>query len=312
MNIALIGHVACREHESGPGHPECAARLAAIDDALLASHTDLLCQRYDAAPATREHLVGVHAPQYIDALFAAVPRTGYVALDSDTMMSPGTVQAALLAAGAAIQAVDVVMKGIHRAAFCAVRPPGHHARRDQAMGFCFFNNVAIAAHYALEAYQLSRIAIVDFDIHHGNGTEELLRDDPRVMFCSTFESGNYASHWAGSTDDRHINLPLADVSSGRSLREAYRDIIVPALDRFAPQLMFLSAGFDGHCEDELSRACFRENDYAFITLKVREVAQRHAHGRIVSVLEGGYALHALGRSVVAHVRALAGEGEIQI
>lgn len=310
MNIALISHVACREHDPGLGHPECAARLSAIDDALLASHTEMLCQRYDAAPATREHLARVHSPQYIDALFSASPRAGYLALDDDTIMSPGTLHAALHAAGAAIQAVDLVMTGVHRAAFCAVRPPGHHARRQQGLGFCFFNNVAIAAKYALEEYHLSRIAIVDFDIHHGNGTEEMVRDDPRIMFCSTFESGNYASHWAGATEGLCLNVAMKDVSSGRTLREAYRDAIVPALDGFTPQLVLFSAGFDGHCDDELSRACFRESDFGFITAQVREVARRHAHGRMVSVLEGGYALDALGRSVVAHVRALAGEAQI--
>lgn len=307
MTIALISHAACRAHDPGPGHPECAARLGAIDDALIASHTELLCQRYDAVPASREQLLRVHAPGYIDALFAAAPRSGYVALDSDTVMSAGTLQAALYAAGAVVQAVDLVMTGKHAVAFCPVRPPGHHAERAQGLGFCFFNNVAVAAQHALEEYKLSRVAIVDFDIHHGNGTEAIFREDARVMLCSTFESGNYASQWAGPSDKRHLNIALQDVSSGRALREVYRQRIVPALDDFAPQLILFSAGFDGHCDDELSRACFRENDYAWITAKVWAVAQHHAQGRMVSALEGGYALHALGRCVVAHVRALAGE-----
>lgn len=307
MSIALISHVTCREHDPGPGHPECAARLSAIDDALIASHAELLCQRYSAVPVTREQLVRVHASRYIEQLFAVAPHTGYVALDADTVMSAGTLPAALHAAGAGVQAVDLVMTGKHAAAFCAVRPPGHHARRNQGLGFCFFNNVAVATKHALEHYALSRVAIVDFDIHHGNGTEEIFRNDARVMLCSTFESGNYASQWAGQNDSRHLNIALQDVSSGRTLRDAYRGSIVPALDAFAPQLILFSAGFDGHCEDELSRACFRESDYGWITAQVRTVALRHANGRMVSTLEGGYALDALGRCVVAHVQALAGE-----
>lgn len=307
MSIALISHAACREHDPGPAHPECAARLGAIDDALLSSHAELLCQRYDAVPVPWEQLLRVHTAAYVDALFAASPRAGYVALDSDTVMSPGTLQAAFHAAGALVQAMDLVMTGKHTAAFCSVRPPGHHARRDEGLGFCFFNNVAVGVQHALDDYALSRVAIVDFDIHHGNGTEAIFRDDPRVMLCSTFESGNYASHWAGLSDDRHLNIALQDVSTGRALREAYQQHIIPALDDFAPQLIVFSAGFDGHCEDELSRACFREADYGWITAQVRDIAQRHAQGRMVSALEGGYALHALGRCVVAHVRALAGE-----
>lgn len=307
MTIAFISHPACLEHEPGPWHPECTARLSAIDDALIASRTDLICERYDAELVTREQLLRVHDARYVDALAAAAPAAGHVALDSDTVMSPGTLQAALRAAGAAVQAVELVMAGKHRAAFCAVRPPGHHARASQALGFCFFNNLAVGAKHALEHFSLTRLAIMDFDIHHGNGTEEMLREDSRVMLCSTFESGNYASQWAGPSDERHLNIALTDVSSGRALREVYRERIIPALENFAPQLVMFSAGFDGHCEDELSRACFHESDYAWITTQVRNVAQRHAQGRMVSVLEGGYALQALGRCVVAHLRALAGE-----
>jgi acetoin utilization deacetylase AcuC-like enzyme len=288
-------------------HPERAARLEVVQDTLLVSGVDAFCQHYEAPLASREDLLRVHTAAYVEELFARGQSGGTVVFDPDTIMGPGTLEAALRAAGAACFAVELVMSGRHRRAFCSVRPPGHHARSAQALGFCFFNNIAIATRFAMARYELTRVAIVDFDIHHGNGTEETFRNDPRVLLCSTYEAGNYASQWAGPADDKHINIALPHGADGQALRRAFREGIIPALQRYAPELIMISAGFDGHLEDELSSACFREADFAWVTEQIGEVADRHAGGRIVSVLEGGYALSALGRSVVAHLRALAGE-----
>jgi len=303
MPIAVISHPACRLHDMGGSHPERPARLDAIEDQLISSGLSFVLHRRDAFRATREDLQRVHDPAYIDRVFATSPSTGEVHLDGDTIMTPQTLESALRAAGAVVQGVDMVMGGEACAVLCAVRPPGHHAERGRAMGFCIFNNVAVGAAYALEVKGLERVAIVDFDVHHGNGTEDIFKDDARVLFCSSFQHPFYPYSGA-DTDNPHIlNLPFPAGTDGTAFRERIEAEWLPALERFAPQLILISAGFDGHVEDDIADMRLREPDYAWITAHLQDIATRHAEGRIVSVLEGGYALSALGRSVAVHLKA---------
>ena len=304
MTLALITHQACQLHDMGSWHPESPARLQAIQDQLISSGLDWLLRHYDAPEVTREQLLRVHDEAYIDSLFQASPQQGHVEVGEDCIMNPHTLQAALHAAGAAILGVDLVMNGVVQDAFCAVRPPGHHAERARAMGFCFFNNIAVAAAHALAHHKLERVAIVDFDVHHGNGTEQIFLDQPRVLFCSSFQHPFYPHSGADTQRDHIINLPLPANSDGTAFREAVSEHWLPALEAFQPQLMLCSAGFDGHREDDMAMLQLVEDDYAWVTGKIKTLAQRHAEGRVVSTLEGGYALSALGRSVVAHLRAL--------
>jgi acetoin utilization deacetylase AcuC-like enzyme len=306
MHTAYLTHPSCLQHDMGGWHPESPARLRAIDDRLHAAHLFDFLAHHDAPAATREQLLRVHDAAYVDAVEAASPASGLVALDPDTSMNPHTLAAARHAAGGAVRAVDLVMRGEVANAFVACRPPGHHATRNQAMGFCFFNNVAVAAAHALAAHGLERVAIVDFDVHHGNGTEDIFRDEPRVLLCSTFQHPFYPYCGADTASAHIVNVPLPAHTSGRSYREAFAERVVPRLDAFAPQLLCCSAGFDGHREDDMAQFGLVEADYVWITEQVMAVAARHAQGRIVSVLEGGYDLSSLGRSVAAHVKALAG------
>jgi acetoin utilization deacetylase AcuC-like enzyme len=227
------------------------------------------------------------------------------ALDPDTIASPGTLSAAMHAAGAAVAATDDVLSGRANNAFCAVRPPGHHATRDETMGFCFFNNVAIAARHALDVHGLQRVAIIDFDVHHGNGTEDIIAGDERVLMCSFFQHPLYPYSGAVPKGTNMVNVPVAPYTRGPAVRQTILDMWIPALDRFAPQMIFISAGFDAHREDDLGQMALVEDDYAWITRELMQVARRHAQGRIVSCLEGGYCLSALARSVAAHLRVLA-------
>jgi acetoin utilization deacetylase AcuC-like enzyme len=229
-----------------------------------------------------------------------------VQLDPDTAMNPYSLEAALRAAGAAVMATDMVMRGEADNAFCNVRPPGHHATRDQSMGFCIFNNVAVGVAHALAQYGLQRVAIVDFDVHHGNGTEAIFHDDPRVMLCSTFQHPFYPYSGADSGNAHIINVPLPAGTDGAGFRAAFMAHCLPALERFAPEMLFISAGFDAHREDDMAMLKLTEADYTWVTQQVKTLAQQYAHGRIVSTLEGGYALSALGRSAAAHIRVLAG------
>ncbi len=292
----------------GAFHPECPERLHAISDRMIASGMEMLVTHYDAPEATLDQLARVHDRTYIARIFAAAPKdTDALAwLDGDTAMNRGTLPAALRSAGAAILAVDLVMSDKHHAAFCCVRPPGHHAGRDSAAGFCFFNNVAVAAAHALEHHGLTRVAIVDFDVHHGNGTEDIFTGEPRVLFCSSFQHPFYPGTGADTVEPNIINLAMPRLTSGTDFRAAVTRAWLPRLDAFAPQMIFISAGFDAHRDDELGQMGLVEADYAWITRQLKSVAQRHAQGRIVSCLEGGYQLDALARSVEAHVRALAG------
>ena len=306
MPIAYLSHPDCLLHDVGAGHPERPARLNAINDQLIRSGMEFVLQQYEAPPVQREHLDRVHDPDYVTGLFAEAPYDGLLRLDSDTFMMPKTLDAALRAAGAVVKAVDLLMAGQARAAFCAVRPPGHHAERHRAMGFCYFNNVAVGAAYALDVHGLDRVAIVDFDVHHGNGTEDIFRDDPRVLFCSSFQHPFYpfTGHETGS--DHIINVPLAAGAGGEEFRRQAEARWLPALAAFQPQLLLVSAGFDAHVEDEMGQLRLREEDYAWITGRLKAIADDSAGGRIVSCLEGGYALDALGRSVAAHIDALLG------
>lgn len=307
MHTAYITHPVCQRHEAGPGHPESPERLAAIDDRLHAAHLhDYLYHFHHPPAATREQLARVHDTEYIDWVFSVAPATGRAQLDPDTAMGPHSLEAALHAAGAAIKAVDKVMLGTVQNAFCAVRPPGHHAGRRSAGGFCIFNNVACAAAHALATHGVQRLAIVDFDVHHGNGTEEIFREDGRVLFVSTFQHPYYPHCGADTARENVVNLPLPAGTSGRDYRAAFEARALPALDAFRPELILLSAGFDGHREDDMAHFNLVEADYVWITEQVMDIARSHAQDRIVSVLEGGYNLSALGRSAAAHIKALAG------
>jgi len=290
----------------GAHHPECPARLSAIDDQLIASGLMSYLVHEEAPKATREQLVRVHSPAYVDDLLARAPARGIVHLDPDTAMGPRTIDAALRAAGAAVRGVDLVMGGGLARVFCSVRPPGHHAERSRAMGFCFFNNVAVAAAHALEQHGLDRVAIVDFDVHHGNGTEDIFRDDARVLMVSTFQHPFYPYSGTEGRSERMVNVPLAAYSTGREFRAAVEREWLPALEAFRPQMLLVSAGFDAHRDDDMASLGLVEADYAWVTGVLVDVAQRHAQGRIVSVLEGGYDLHALGRCVTTHLKVLGG------
>jgi acetoin utilization deacetylase AcuC-like enzyme len=288
----------------GPYHPECPERLDAISDRLIAAGLDGHLHHYVAPAATREQIERVHGARYIDEVEGASPETGLHFIDPDTALNPYSLQAARHAAGAVVMAVDLAMSGECTTAFCAVRPPGHHAERSRAMGFCLFNNVAIGAAHACEVHGLERVAIVDFDVHHGNGTEEIFTGDPRVLMVSTFQHPLYPYSGLDNPSPLMVNIPLSPGSGGAEFRAAVTDHWLPAMDRFRPQLILISAGFDAHREDPLANLKLTEADYAWVTREMLAVARKHAQGRIVSSLEGGYGLSALGRSVAEHVREL--------
>ncbi len=304
MTTAFVSHPTFLLHEMGPYHPECPERIGAITDRLIASGLDACLKHYIAPAATDEQIGRAHGAHYIREVEAATPDSGLHFIDPDTALNAHTLDAARHAAGAAVLAVDLVMRNECKTAFCAVRPPGHHAERNRAMGFCIFNSVAVGATHAIQAHGLTRIAVVDFDVHHGNGTEQIFSDDPRVLMVSTFQHPLYP--YCGLTDPapNMVNVPLAAGSGGEEFREAVRQHWLPALDAYRPQLILISAGFDAHREDPLAGLKFVEADYAWVTRELVAVAGRHAQGRVVSLLEGGYALSALGRSVAEHVREL--------
>ncbi|MDX1610318.1 MAG: histone deacetylase family protein [Halofilum sp. (in: g-proteobacteria)] len=304
MTVAWITHPDCRRHEMGPDHPERPRRLEAIEDQLGASGLDILLRHVEAPAVTREQLLRVHDADYLDRLEAQVPEAGYFAIDDETAMNPYTLAAARRAAGAVIAGVDRVLGGESAAAFCAVRPPGHHAERDRAMGFCFYGNLAVGVAHAIEHHGLERVAVADFDAHHGNGTEHLLQDRAEVLLCSCYQHPLFP-HWGPEDANRNaIHVPLAAGAKGTEFRAAIGDHWLPALEAFRPQLLLIGAGFDGHAEDEMSDLLLGDEDYAWVTRQLADVARRHAGGRIVSSLEGGYSLPALGRCVARHVDEL--------
>lgn len=309
MHTAFISHPDCLLHDMGAYHPERPARLKAIDDELIARGLMDKLVRHIAPLATFEQLKRVHTPEYIASLDAVTPGAssgGVIHLDPDTAMNRHSLEAAYRAAGAVILAADLVIGKEVENAFCSVRPPGHHAEHDRAMGFCLFNNIAVGMAHAMEAHALERVAVVDFDVHHGNGTEDIFRDDPRVMMVSTFQHPFYPYSGAAGRSERMVNIPLAAGSNGEIFRAAVSQFWLPALENFKPQMLFVSAGFDAHKDDELASLNLIEEDYAWVTERIGEIARKYANGRIVSALEGGYALPALGRSVAAHLRVLSG------
>ncbi|MEO7063628.1 MAG: histone deacetylase family protein [Dokdonella sp.] len=305
MSTALYTHPVCLDHDPGQDHPESPARLAAVLEALADPRFAALT-RMQAPRATREQLARVHSAALIEDVLEYAPASGWRRLDPDTVMSPASGEAALRAAGAVCAAVDEVVAERQQRAFCAVRPPGHHATPDVAMGFCLFNSIAVGAAHAIAAHGLTRIAIVDFDVHHGNGTQDIFWDDPRVLYASTHQSPLYPG--SGERNEvgagNIINVPLPPGAGSREFRAACEDTVLPALEAFAPQLLLISAGFDAHRLDPLANLNLEADDYAWVTTRLVELANRHARGRLVSSLEGGYSLIALRESVAAHVDAL--------
>jgi acetoin utilization deacetylase AcuC-like enzyme len=306
VTTAFVSHPAFLLHEMGPYHPECPERICAITDRLIASGLDAYLHHYTAPMATPEEIARIHGEHYIRELEAASPADGLHFIDPDTALNAHTLDAARHAAGAGVLAVDLVMRNECQTAFCAVRPPGHHAERNRAMGFCIFNSVAVAAAHAMAVHGLERVAVVDFDVHHGNGTEEIFSTDPRVLMVSTFQYPLYPYSGVNDPAPNMVNVPLAAGSGGDEFRAAVTQRWLPALEEHKPQLILISAGFDAHREDPLAGLEFVESDYAWVTRELVAVADRHANGRVVSLLEGGYALSALGRSVTEHIRELLG------
>ena len=310
VKTGLISHLACLQHVPPPGHPESPARLRAVLDALDApSFRSLL--RIEAPRADRESLLAAHTQEHVDSILGAYNEAaslrGYAAIDADTVMSPGSAEAALRAAGAVVRAVDGVANGEFQNAFCAVRPPGHHAPRDRAMGFCLFNNVAVGAFHARKIRVSERIAVIDFDVHHGNGTEEIFWNDANLFYASTHQMPLYPGTGYArehGVANNILNVPLAPLSGSQEFRGAMSDKVFPALESFAPEFIFISAGFDAHAADPLAELCLQEDDFGWATTEICRLAKKLCGGRVVSTLEGGYDLGALGRSSAAHVRAL--------
>src|SRR3984957_7163425 len=306
MSTLLISHPACLQHLTPAGHPERPDRLRAVEQALEAEKFQTLL-RAEAPMASLEQIALCHPMQYVEELREASPKEGLVQLDADTSMSPGSFEAALRAAGGAILAVDEVFAKKTRNAFVATRPPGHHAETARPMGFCFFDNVAIAARHAQKQYGVDRVAIVDFDVHHGNGSQEIFWDDKSVMYCSTHQMPLFPGTGAVIESGEHntvVNAPLRPGDGGEAFRAAFETRILPRLAEFKPELVIISAGFDAHMRDPLANINLNEGDFTWATQKLMDVADRYADGRLVSVLEGGYDLQALGNSVAAHVTAL--------
>ncbi|MFN6955020.1 MAG: histone deacetylase family protein [Acetobacteraceae bacterium] len=308
MSVLLLSHRACLDHDAGSDHPECPDRLRAVLRAL--EHPDfLLLQRDEAPRATVEQLTRVHPPAYVEAILGIRPGPGHrFALDPDTWMSHGSAEAALRAAGAAVQAVEEVAAGRVKRAFCAVRPPGHHAEPERPMGFCLFANAAIAARHAQAAHGLARVAVLDFDVHHGNGTQAVFERDASVLFLSSHQSPCYPGTGAASDCGvgNVVNAPLPPGADGAAFRAAWAETLLPALDAFAPDIIIVSAGFDAHAADPLAQLRVREADFAWLTAEICAAADRLCGGRVVSLLEGGYDLDALAASAAAHVRGLMG------
>jgi len=307
MTAAIISHQKCTLHSNGGfDHPEAPERMDAINNRLITSGVDWITRHFDAHAATREQLLRVHDAHYVDKIFEAAPHdAAIINIDGDTAMNEHTLEAALFAAGAAVQAVDLVMGPSHKHTFCSTRPPGHHAGRAHSAGFCIFNNVAVGAAHAMAEYGLSRIAIIDFDVHHGDGTEAIFANDPRVLFCSSFQHPYYPFSGADTKAENIINLPMRAGTRSGEWRDKVRESWLPAIRDYQPELIMISAGFDSHMEDDMGGFNLVEADYVWITRELCQIAKDCGHGRVVSCLEGGYDLSSLGRSVAAHVKELA-------
>ncbi|MBF5006444.1 histone deacetylase family protein [Diaphorobacter caeni] len=317
MTVSKTGfftHRDCWKHEMGPGHPECPARLDAIEDRLLVTGVADALERYEAPLASLSDIELAHDRMYVASVRGMSDRVveeqlaggpSHQQIDTDTSMNAHTWNAALRSAGAAIAATDAVMSGEIENAFCSVRPPGHHATRDKAMGFCFFNNVAIAAKYVLDRYHLKRVAVVDFDVHHGNGTEDILAGDERTLMVSIYQHPFYPYSGDQNPAANMVNVPVPAYTKGMDIREIVEMMWIPRLEAFKPEMIFVSAGFDAHREDDMGQLGMTEHDYTWITQRIKDVARRFSSNRIVSCLEGGYMMGPLSRSVEAHVRVLA-------
>lgn len=309
MITAYFTHPDCRLHDMGPGHPESPQRLDAIEDRLLVSGLDIALTRFDAPLARHADLMLAHSEGYLlelEEFMKQATETGeHRALDPDTLVCPHTWRAALRSAGAAVAATDAVIDRKAVNAFCAIRPPGHHATRSETMGFCFFNNICIAARHALDVRGLKRVAIIDFDVHHGNGTEDIVAGDERVLMVSFFQDGIYPFNGGVPLGTNMVNLPIPAYTRGEAIRELITANWIPRLEEFKPEMIFISAGFDAHREDDMGQLGLVEADYEWMTRQLVAVAEKHCQGRIVSCLEGGYSLSSLARSVAAHIRALA-------
>jgi acetoin utilization deacetylase AcuC-like enzyme len=306
MKVAYLSHPSFLRHDMGDGHPECARRLSAVADRLLATGLLDLMDCIEAPAATSAQILRAHTGRHFAELQALAPANGLIPVDPDTAMNPHTLTAALHAAGAAVRATELVVAGSHRRAFCAVRPPGHHATRDQAMGFCFFNNAAVGIRHALDELGLARVALVDFDVHHGNGSEDILADDDRVLMVSTFQRRLYPFSGEAPRGANMRNIGLMPYSDGQAMRRAVDEQWLPALREFAPQMLFVSAGFDAHRDDDIAQLGWTDADYAWISRRLVDFADECAQGRLVSLLEGGYDLPSLARCVDLHARALLG------
>lgn len=307
-------HNLCRKHEMGPGHPECPERISAIEDRLLISGVFDALERLEAPPASYSDIELAHDRMYIAAMRGLTDRLieehqaggpEYAQIDTDTSINAYTFDAARLSAGAALAATDAVIAGQLENAFCAIRPPGHHAMREKAMGFCFFNNVAIAALHALQRRGLKRVAVIDFDVHHGNGTEDILAGDERVLMVSFFQHPFYPFSGDKEPAPNMLNIPVPAYTKGMEVRELVEMMWIPRLEAFKPEMLFISAGFDAHREDDMGQMGLTESDYTWITERLKDVARRFCNGRMVSCLEGGYMMSPLARSVEAHLRVLA-------
>ena len=306
MTTAFVTHPDCLLHDMGAHHPESPRRLRAIEDGLKEAGIHDFLRLYEAPLATRARIELVHSAAYVDFLHTCLPPQGLRRLDADTAMNPHSLKAAYRAAGAVIKAVDLLIAGEADNAFCNVRPPGHHAESNQAMGFCLFNNIAIGAAYALTRDSINKVAIIDFDVHHGNGTEEIFQNNENVLICSSFQHPNYPGKDFIKNSDRVINVTLAPGSSARQFREAVEQSWFARIESFKPEMIFISAGFDAHMDDPLAELNLSESDYAWLTQQLVRMARKYAASRIVSSLEGGYSLPALGRCATAHIRALIG------
>lgn len=304
MSIAIISHPDCPLHEAGPGHPENPLRVITIAKAIDRYPFKVPIKHYPAPLATHKQLALAHDAEYIAWIDSIAPKEGMIAIDSDTLMNPHTLKAAYRAAGATILAVDLVMQDKAQVVFCNVRPPGHHAERDKAMGFCFFNNVAIGVRYAMEQYQLRQVAIVDFDVHHGNGTQNIFQQDANVLYCSSFEHPFYPGYDAELDNEHILCVPLPAGTEGPEFRDKVAAAWFEKIAAFKPQLIFFSAGFDAHVNDPLAELRLTEPDYVWLTTHIAKLAKVHCSGRLISVLEGGYQLEALAECVPAHINAM--------
>ena len=306
MRTAYISHRQCHLHDTGEDHPETARRLSAIEDQLVSTGLFDVLRCIDAPEVTDKQLLRVHTAGHLDYIMSMMPQSGYSRLDPDTVIAPDSLPAARRAAGSVVEAVDLVMSGAVDDAFCCVRPPGHHAESDRAMGFCLFNNIAVGAAHALEEHGLERVAIVDFDVHQGNGTEEMFADEDRVLFCSTFQHPFFPYTPIRENALNRVNVPLDSTAKSAEFRTAVTDHWLPALNRFQPEMIFISAGFDAHRDDDMSYVSLTDADFRWVAEQIVAVAEVSALRRIVSVLEGGYELDSLARCVEAHLRVLMG------